>query len=280
MNTLLAPVLPAIRAAAPAGVTFALVDGQTVVTHCRAGSPLKLLVPRQRALSAWAIAATFGGGLLAGDSVSLNVACEAVTRAMIGTQASTKIYRSADGRMAKQSLHVAVGAGALLAVLPDPIVCFGAARYEQVQSFNLAAGASLMLLDSFTAGRLARGERWAMTRYRSVNDIAVDGRRTARDAMELTGDVSSAFRTGRFNCFATLFAVGPMLAPYAADMMVAVRARKLSRNAELLATASPLADGCVLRFAGVDIEQTTRAVRQLLSFVPTLLGDDPFARKW
>ena len=95
----------------------------------------------------------------------------------------------------------------------------------------------------------------------------------------MTG-ASSAFRTGRFNCFATLFAVGPMLSQFAADMMITVRARKLSRNAELMATASPLADGCVLRFAGVDIEQTTRAVRQLLSFVPGLLGDDPFARKW
>jgi urease accessory protein len=280
VKTDLAPALVATRAATPAALTFARVAGKTVVTQCRAGSPLKLLVPRQNQLSAWAIAATFGGGLLAGDSVSLHVVAESGTRGLISTQASTKVYRSADGRTARQSLHASVGRDALLAVLPDPVVCFGAARYEQTQSFNLAAGASLLLLDSFTAGRIARGERWAMTRYRSENDIAVDGRRIARDAMELAGDIASSFRTGRFNCFATLFAVGPMLAAHTAEMMIAVRARKLSRNAELLATASPLADGCVLRFAGVDIEQTLRVVRQLISFVPELLGDDPFSRKW
>jgi urease accessory protein len=274
----LAPVLSEPRTA-PAAVTFARVDNATVVTECRGGNPLKLLVPRQRDRSAWVIAATYGGGLLAGDRVSLDVHVQANARGLIGTQASTKIYRS-DGRTASQALHATVSDGALLAVLPDPVVCFAGARYEQSQRFELSAGASLLMVDSFTAGRVARGERWAMTRYRSVNDVFVAGRRIARDATLLEDAVDRPFLTGRFNCFATLLAVGPLLADHAAAMIEAVRARKLTRRPDLLVTAGPLAGGCIVRVAGVEIEQTTHAVRHLLSFVPGLLGDDPFARKW
>jgi urease accessory protein len=44
-----------------------------------------------------------------------------------------------------------------------------------------------------------------------------------------------------------------------------------------LALAPP---GCVVRLAGEQVEDVRGALRRLLDFVPGLLGDDPWARKW
>ena len=45
--------------------------------------------------------------------------------------------------------------------------------------------------------------------------------------------------------------------------------------------ASPLReDGCIVRIAGVSFEEVAAAAREYLRFVPSLLGDDPWVRKW
>ncbi len=303
MKADLAPAVHRAAASSAAEVEFELVDGRSVVTKWRAGNPLKLLVPRQGGLSAWVITATFGGGLLAGDEILLRVCARAGARGMIATQSSTKIYRSPAGAIAKQELSVEVEDGALLAVLPDPIVCFASARYEQKQRFDLSAGASLVLLDWFTCGRLARGERWAMNRYRTSTDIFVAGRRVVHDAMLLdssggAGDIAGSgagggaigganhgaiddpFRTGRYNCFASAIVLGPLCADAAKQLIETVHARKLERRGEMLVTAGPLHGGAILRVAAVTTELATKSVRELLSFVTPLLGQSPWARKW
>jgi len=202
---------------------------------------------------------------------------------MIGTQASTKIFRSDSGATSRQTLHATIEPGALLAVLPDPIACFAGAKYEQQQRFDLQPGGSLVLLDSFTAGRLARGERWAMDRYRSTSDVFVDGKRVARDALLLdneAGAIDGPFRVGRFNAFATMMAFGPIVAGPMEQLIASVRSRKIEKVGDLLITASPLAGGAIVRVAGVDIEQTTHAAHECLAFVAPLLGENPWSRKW
>ena len=57
--------------------------------------------------SAWAYAATYGGGLVGGDSVSMRVEVGAGASALVATQASTKVYRSDRGACA---LSVAIAA--------------------------------------------------------------------------------------------------------------------------------------------------------------------------
>ena len=61
-----------------------------------------------------------------------------------------------------------------------------------------------------------------------------------------------------------------------------VESRPVSRD-PLSFAASPLpggAPGAVLRVAGPDAEHVGRWLRERLTFVPELLGDDPWARKW
>lgn len=277
---------PAVHRTAPlrAAIDFKLVDGRSVVTRLCAGNPLKLLVPRQNDRSAWVIAATFGGGMLADDRINLDVRCHPGSCGMLATQASTKIYKSPAGAVATQTLHATIDEHATLAVLPDPVTCFAGARYEQRQRFQVASNGSLLLLDWLTCGRLARGERWVMQRYLSVNDIHVADRHLAHDAMLLdgaSGRIDSLFRVGRFNCLASCFVIGPAFAGVMDGLIKTIHSRKLERQADLLLTANPIGTaGVMVRLAGTDVELIGRAIRKLLEFVTPVLGENPWSRKW
>jgi urease accessory protein len=164
-----------------------LVDGCSAVTGCAASSPLQLLAPRPRGQAAWIVSASHGGGLVAGDAVELQLSVGPGAAACLGTQAETKVYRAAGAGGASQRLSATVGDGALLAFLPDPVSPFAGSSFDQVQRFELAAGASLVVLDSVTAGRPARGERWALHRYGSRNEVRSEGRLVLADGLVRSG---------------------------------------------------------------------------------------------
>ncbi len=237
-------------------LSFVQRGDRTILHAARAESPLALLTPRNHGHAAWVMLATFGGGLVDGDSIHLDVDLGPGAAGLLGTQASTKVYRCPTGTC-RQSTTAAVAEGALLVMIPDPVACFATARYEQSLRVALAAGASLVLVDAFTAGRSARGERWAFHRYASRTEVSVAGAPLVNDSILLDpahGDLRA--RLGRFDAFATLVLAGPRAAPLIAA------ARDLpapARHAPLLQAMSPLGDGgAVLRIAGASIEEVIR----------------------
>ncbi len=280
--------LPVAASAPGAGsIVVERVASASTIVRARASAPLKILVPRPRGTSVWAYAATFGGGLLAGDTIDLDVRVGPDAAALLATQSSTKIYKSENGVTARQTLSAAVGDGALLALLPDPVCPFAGAVYEQRQHVELAPGASLVLVDALTSGRVARGERYRFASYRTVTEIAVDGRLVVLDALTLqdTPESSVADRMGRFDAFTTAILLGPLIEKHAAALVediaqMPVRDPGPARK-PLLVTASPIAGGgAVLRVAGEEPEAVAAFLRTSLAFLPALLGDDPWARKW
>src|SRR5262249_62166635 len=84
--------------------------------------PLKPPTPRNHGHGAWVYTATYGGGLVDGDSVRLSVDVGPGAAALLSTQASTKVYRSTLGTEAQ--LNAVVDEDGLLVVAPDPVVGF------------------------------------------------------------------------------------------------------------------------------------------------------------
>jgi len=251
--------------------------GRTVVHTARAHSPTRILLPNNRGDACWAFVASLGGGLVDGDAIALSVVVDAGARALLGTQASTKVYRSPRG--SAQALTAHVGPGALLAVVPDPVSCFAGARYRQEVDVGLEdATSSLVLLDAFTCGRAARGERWAFDRYASRTRIARGGRLVAVDAVLLDpahGDLAS--RMHAFDAFATIFAIGPGAAEVRSHVLVSAAA---ATGTALLLSATELGpDAVVARVAAPSAQALARTVRGLLAPLALTLGDDPFARR-
>jgi urease accessory protein len=245
-----------------------------------ATSPAKLIATRARGTTCWVYAATLGGGLVGGDEIRLTVDVMTGARALVTTQASTKVYRSL--RPATQSVTGTVNEHALLAIVPDPIVCFADADFTQAQQYHLHARASLVVVDWMTSGRHASGERWAFSRYASRLDIRRDAQPVLADALVLERDLDSiAERMGRFDVILTAVLTGPLVSTAVDEILVRTSRSPIVARADLVVSASRLRDGgALLRMAGVSVERLTCALREHLAFLSPLVGDDPWSRKW
>lgn len=239
---------------------------RSVITRAVARSPLRILTPANHGHAAWAYVSSLGGGLVDGDAVALRVEIGDGAAAMLATQASTKVYRGGAG----QRIHATVGAGGLLVVLPDPVVCFAGARLEQSLDVRLGDGASVIIVDAFTCGRAASGERWAFDGYRSAITVTRGDRLLLRDVIELDpAHGALPARMGRFDALATIVAIGAELTDPPPP----------ARGAACLASRSPIEDGTLVRAIATGAEPLHAAIRAALTGLPALLGDDPFARK-
>jgi urease accessory protein len=280
------PVDAIARPATRRGVVAVARGGRgSTVTRAYAESPLKWLTPANSGTAAWLFAASYGGGLVGGDHFAIEVDVEAGAAALLSTQASTKVYRSPAG--ASTRLDARVGEGGLLVSLSDPVVCFASSDYRQAQAFAIDPSAGLVAVDWMTSGRRGSGERWAFDGYASTTRLHVGGRLALHDAVRLDradGDLAS--RAGRVDVLATVVVAGERLAADAARVVVTVAALPVERRGAVVVSASSLPGlalappGCVVRLAGAQIEDVRRVLRGLLDFVPGLLGDDPWARKW
>jgi len=254
-------------------------DGRSIVSRAYATSPLRLLLPKNHGRAAWVYTSSFGGGLVDGDRLILDIDVGAGAAAFVSSQASTKVYRSRKGTSAE--VHARIGCDALLVVAPDPVVCFTAARYEQVQHFDLAAGAGLVLVDWLSSGRHAAGERWAFDEYRAQLRAHQEGRLVVHDSIALRAkDGGLSDRLGRFDVLATALVLGAPVHDSALEIIARAAQLPVTRRADALLVATQVGDGCVLRIAGTSVERVGTMLHEYLGFVPQLLGDDPWARKW
>ncbi len=274
-------VVSTARATAGTGRLRIVTDGRrSVVAEVRAGSPLRLLTPRNHGHAAWVYTSTYGGGLVDGDAIDLSVEVAVGATTFLSTQAATKVYRSPGGTSHRLTAHVA--AGATFVLWPDPVIAFRDARYAQDQIIEIDDDATLVVVDWLTSGRYAAGERWAFTEYRSRLSITCGGRLVCHDALTLAAaDGPVGERLGRFDVLAAVAIVGAAVREHGARIEAHVAAQAVERQAACLVTAAPIAGpGTFLRVAGTSFEDVRRQVREHLSFVPALLGDDPWTRKW
>ncbi|KAK4163574.1 UreD urease accessory protein-domain-containing protein [Cladorrhinum sp. PSN259] len=136
--------------------------------------PLKLISPSRpsETKSVLVFLLSYGGGLVAGDNVKVEVDVLANARLTIVTQGHTKVFNSVTPDIVtRQTMHVNIAPGAALCLLPDPVQPFAGSVYEQTQIFKLHKDASICLLDWVTQGRTARGEDWSFTRWTGRNEM-------------------------------------------------------------------------------------------------------------
>jgi len=277
-------MLPAemiVTAAPGTGILdIARVERRSVVRRAFATSPLRWLTPRNHGPAAWVYASSYGGGLVGGDTLHLTVDIGAGASAFLSSQASTKIYRSRDRTSAE--LTATVSAGGHLVLWPDPVVCYAGSAFRQSQCVDLKEDGSLILVDTMTSGRRASGERWQFVEYANRITVRQDGRVVLFDSTRLSGiEGSLAARMGRFDVLSSVAIVGPRFHENVRAIAETIAARPIERRAELLASAAPLGDsGWLLRVVGRSTEQVAGVVRGYLSFLPCVLGDDPWRRKW
>ncbi|RZK52251.1 MAG: urease accessory protein UreD [Hymenobacter sp.] len=193
-------------------LTVAQVRQQSRLVASRSVQPLKIINPKATGPACHAVLASYGGGLVAGDSIRLRVRCEADTRLLLSTQANTRIFKSIDGQQAAQITEGHVAENALAVVLPDPLVPQAASRYHQAQHWHLAESATLLLADWYHAGRTDLGESFAFTTFATELRVSVAGRLALLDRFALRPEehlATSQATFGPYQSALSLYLIGP-----------------------------------------------------------------------
>jgi urease accessory protein len=226
---------------------------------------------------------SFGGGLVAGDETRLAINLREGARCFLTTQGSTKVYANPGRRPCGQLFRASLGPGSLLALVPDPVQAFAGASYTQCQQFHLEPDSGLVLVDWLCSGRLARGERWAFTRFESRIEVFLGSERLLLDSLFLDpsdGRLDGPHRLGRFNCLALILLLGQPLHDIAARLIESTGDQRITPRASLICSVSPVRTGALIRLAGERVEDVACQIQGCLELVPELLGDNPWLRKW
>jgi urease accessory protein len=133
---------------------------RSVLAGCRWTMPLQVLAPMALDDAA-AIVSMLNptGGLVGGDRLAIDVAVGAGAHACMTTPSATKVYRTT-AAPAEQTVRLTLGPQARLEWVPDHTIPFAGAALRQRVEADVGDGAALVLVDAFTAGRVARGEAW------------------------------------------------------------------------------------------------------------------------
>ncbi len=100
------------------------------------------------------------GGVVAGDSLTIEITAAENSAALVTTPAAGKFYRSA-GELARQSVTLTVAAGATLEWLPQETIIYEGARVVSKLRVELEVGAGFIGWEVLALGRPAANEGFA-----------------------------------------------------------------------------------------------------------------------
>ncbi|MFI1583695.1 urease accessory protein UreD [Embleya sp. NPDC020630] len=178
-------------------LAFEVRGGRTELVERYQKTPLQLMRPLwidpAQPDTAYVYVMATGGGVAQADRYRIDIRCGPGARVHLTTQAATKVFRM-EQDYATQSVELTAESGAYLEYLPDPLILFRDARFYQRTTVTATPGSTVVLGETLTAGRLARGERHD---YRVLaTDLEIrrpDGTLLAVDTLRLMpGDDRSA----------------------------------------------------------------------------------------
>lgn len=228
-----------------------------------------------------------------GDDVQLNLKVDDECSVLMTTQSSTKIFHCEGGDQTKQTIKVTVGKDAMLAIIPDPLLPFKNANYKQTQIVDMTSTSNLVLLDWYSAGRIARGELWEFTKLQTINKVIVNGETVFLDAVCLsdTPDLQVYDAMMKYQTLGCLLIIGPDLEDITEQLLKKYGKHKTygsKYTKDEFFGVSPISfeigsstmSGCVLKFA---VDRPSKAYIQLDSILEPLygvLGGNPFSGKY
>lgn len=132
----------------------------TVLAGCRYTLPLQVLAPVALDDPACVVSLLNPtGGVVGGDRLVVDVDVGPGAHACLTTPSATRVYRAA-GAPAEQRVRLTLAPAAVAEWVPDHTLPSAGAAFRQALEVEAGAGACLVLVDAFAAGRVARGEAW------------------------------------------------------------------------------------------------------------------------
>jgi urease accessory protein len=240
---------------------------RTVIADCYSHVPLQVLRPvyLDDNGTAYVYLLNPGGGVVGGDTYTMQITLEAAARAYLTTPSATRLY-AAPETPAQQHIDITLDAGAVLTYLPEQTIPFAEAAFHQYLDIRLGPGAGIFLGDIVAPGRLARGEMFAYREYCSrIRLTDAHGAVLLVDHCRLQPQHHNLAALGRLEGYAylgTFYAVcqGTMLPSALVEPLQALLAeqRSLTGSVTLLAHG-----GVAARLLGADYSSMNQALFDL-----------------
>lgn len=167
------------------------VGGRTRIAELECSGPIQVLRCHYLDSAAPDIAsvtiASPSGGVLQGDRLRIAVEVRPGARLMLDTQSATRLYRM-PARPALIEARFGVADGGWLEYVPDPYIPFAGSNTTIQTVIVVDVAATVLIGEVVAAGRVARGEIFQMTAFRSnVTAIRPSGELLFTDSTEFLG---------------------------------------------------------------------------------------------
>ncbi len=207
------------------------------------------------------------GGLIGGDELILNVKSENKSSALLTTVAAQKVYGTVgrskiypEGLFAKQFCNFSIGQEGDLEWIPQELVMFEGALFEQSMRVQLALEASFLSAEVVRLGRTASGETLGKGSWRSKVEIT---RETSHlrdwefiDQLELSGDsLASEHGLSSNPVFGSLIWIAPSQFKSNQIDELVKDCRSLRQNLIGTMSCTALKQGISARYLGVSTQQ-------------------------
>jgi urease accessory protein len=130
--------------------------------------------------AAWVMMLNPTGGLLGGDCLTTTIDLAKDAHAVLTTPSATKVYRTESGPTSHRTT-IRLAEGAVMEYLPDHVIPHPGASLVQFLSVEMEPGSRAIVLDAFSVGRVARGERWLFKELTTEVLISRSGQPVCRD---------------------------------------------------------------------------------------------------
>lgn len=256
---------------------FAQIENRTILTRSRFRSPLQVFQPVELdgGRCAYTSILNPSGGLVGGDRLILDARLGPGSHVLMTTPSATRIYRSL-GPSAVQIVRIDVGPEAVLEWMPETLIPYGGSRFEQQFDIQIDSSSRLIFWDAFSAGRVARGERWQFSSLSNAICINVSGGGSVRERYCIEPGKSKPTDRGlgeKWDYFASFYVIGggKKKAPDLVNSLTSILDRFKGR---LLGGVSELSiDGIVIRLAAKSAVDLLEVQNALWKFVrPHLLA--------
>lgn len=216
------------------------------------------------------------GGMVGGDRLTIDVHVAAGAHACLTTPSATRVYRTA-GEPAEQRIRLTLAPGAVCEWVPDHTIPSDGASLCQTLDAEVGEGATLIAIDAFAAGRVARGEAWRFARLDSTLSVR-DGRGLVlHDRLALEG--RSGWAELGFAESRPYFASIVLIGEAGLDDVITELPAALARITGAVAGAARLARrGLLVRCLAADAPALTAALASIWALARRrLLGLPPLA---
>lgn len=266
--------------------------GKSEVVTIKYSYPLKILIPEHvgNGTCRWIYPLTFGGGLVGGDKVTMEIDVQDGCCGLLTTQESTKIYHCEGEKETTQAFRFTVRDEALLCVLPDYVVCYKDAVYTQTQELRMCATSNLVYLDWLTSGRLALHEDWQFNKYLNRTEILVDGSLVFKDQVLMQDSPYLTIHQSmkNYKAIGTCVLLGNKLKDICNELNKSLAPKKQfgqKYDADRVCSVSVITDKCGLsglyiRFMATSTSAAFSIIQQIVSPLLPILGADPFEYKY